>query len=153
MCLKYSLQEIPETNLCDCMIRRREEVMSYAHHTYLINCQTGTCICLSEDPGQTATHNYPSTQQSKALLLRGLLRGCLTGPGKKQTIPKLSAENDVAKHKRTSASTATYTNCQHLASETSQEKPRVWTQLSKHVRENLKSCFRGLSCCVPAQRE
>ncbi|KAM5125199.1 uncharacterized protein ACMZJ9_022393 isoform 1-T3 [Mantella aurantiaca] len=80
MCLKYNLQAIPDCELCDGSSRQR--AMAAAHHTFLIDCDTGVCICLSGDP--TTGQSPASTQAARTPMARSLLKTCLTDCVKEQ---------------------------------------------------------------------
>ncbi|OCT71057.1 uncharacterized protein LOC108697862 isoform X2 [Xenopus laevis] len=75
MCLKYSLQE-QESGLCDCVIRRRELAMDSIHHTFIINCHTGTRLCFTGDPRPVPVRSRDPS--SRAPSTRERLRTCFT---------------------------------------------------------------------------
>ncbi|KAG8569834.1 hypothetical protein GDO81_014556 [Engystomops pustulosus] len=141
MCLKYNLQDT-----ADCVSRQREAAMSLYHHTFLIDCDTGVCVCLTgaPQPRYVRTSPPPSSQTPTAAPSRRLFRTCLTSCMKEQR-PDAPSQDLGASPQMDKIYVKQETSTGHL--------PKTMQKAGgRFLQDRLKQWIRRLASCVRSKK-
>ncbi|KAE8594745.1 hypothetical protein XENTR_v10019782 [Xenopus tropicalis] len=151
MCLKYSLQQ-EEPRLCDCAIRRQDLAMASIHHTFIINCHTGTRVCLTGDPRPIPLSSR--TPPGRAPSTRERLRTCFT-----HCINNQSTTDQSRPHSGTSPKVK---DCGKPVAPNSKRRPSLQPTDGKHdggriclykaLQDSVKQLLRSVASCLRTQK-